>query len=72
MNEFKFNEVKKLQNQKKVFYMESFILDFIPNLAKLSLSGKITSLKEILQAFMRITRFEAAVIKAWESSHSVL
>ena len=46
MNEFKFDEVKKLQNQKQVFYKESFILDFIPDLAKLSLSGKITAWKK--------------------------
>ena len=45
-NEFIYDEVKKLQNQKKVFSKESFIQVFIPDLAKLSLSGRITTLKK--------------------------
>jgi len=45
-NEFKYDEVKKLQNQKKVFSKESFIQVFIPDLAKLSLSVKITAWKK--------------------------
>ena len=45
-NEFIYDEVKKLQNQKKVFNKESFIQVFIPDLAKLSLSGKITAWKK--------------------------
>ena len=45
-NEFNYDEVKKLQNQKKVFSKESFIQVFIPDLAKLSLFGKITVWKK--------------------------
>ena len=45
-NEFQYDEVKILQNQKKVFSKESFIQVFIPDLAKLSLSGKITAWKK--------------------------
>ena len=44
--EFKYDEVKKLQNQKKVFSKESFIQVYIPDLAKLSISGKITAWKK--------------------------
>ena len=63
---------KKLENLKKALSKESFIQVFMPDLAKLSLSGKIIDWKKFCKLFMRITRFEAAVIKAWESSHSVL
>ena len=44
--EFIYDEVKKLQNQKKVFSKENFIQVFIPDLAKLSLSGRITAWKK--------------------------
>ena len=40
---------KKLGNQKKVFSKESFIQVFIPDLAKLSLSGKITAWKKFFK-----------------------
>ena len=63
---------KKLGDQKKAFSKESFIQVFMPDLAKLSLSGKIIFTKKFLEAFMRITRFATAVKKSWVSSHSML
>ena len=44
--EFIYDEVKKLQKQKKIFSKENFVQVFIPDLAKLSLSGRITTLKK--------------------------
>ena len=40
-NEFKYDEVINFRTRKKAFSKESFIQVFIPDLAKLSLSGRI-------------------------------
>ena len=40
---------KKLGDQKKAFSKESFIQVFMPDLAKLSLSGKITAGKKFFK-----------------------
>ena len=52
--EFIYDEVKKLQNQKKVFYKENFIQVFIPDLAKLSLSGRITAWKKFCKLLWKL------------------
>ena len=48
-NEFKYDEAKNFRTRKMVFSKESFIQVFIPDLAKLSLSGKITARKKFCE-----------------------
>ena len=45
-NELKYDKAKNFRTRKKAFSKESFIQVFIPDLAKLSLSGKITAWKK--------------------------